>query len=93
MKHSEARLGPLEDLTLRVEPGEVIRVEVLDPGPWFAGDYWRPPRQIGHGWGLMLVDMLAKDWGVEVDDDRTKVWFELDPAEPREPRRRQAPLR
>ena len=34
------------------------------------------------GRGLGLLDARAVDWGVEVDDDATTVWFVLDPGRP-----------
>ena len=53
----------------------VIRVEVEDRGPGF-----RRPRGVpreGGGWGLVLVDRLARRWGVR-SGPRTTVWLELD---------------
>jgi anti-sigma regulatory factor (Ser/Thr protein kinase) len=34
------------------------------------------------GRGLGLLDARSVDWGVEVDDDATTVWFVLDPGRP-----------
>ena len=51
-----------------------IRLEVEDRGPGF-----RPPRAAptsGGGWGLVLVDRLARRWGVR--SQPTTVWLELD---------------
>jgi anti-sigma regulatory factor (Ser/Thr protein kinase) len=53
-----------------------VRAEVTDTGPGFApkerdGDLDEPG-----GWGLVLVESIAKRWGVERDGG-TRVWFEL----------------
>ena len=63
------------ELELRVAlSGEVLRVEVLDPGPGFAPE----PRQHGsdRGWGLHFIDRLAVRWAAD-RDQRSRVWFEL----------------
>ena len=52
-----------------------IRLEVEDRGPGF-----RPPRaapKATGGWGLVIVDRLARRWGVR-SGPRTTVWLELD---------------
>jgi anti-sigma regulatory factor (Ser/Thr protein kinase) len=57
--------------------GEVLRVEVHDPGHGFelAAAPTDPLR--ASGWGLVLVGELADRWGVD-HDPRTRVWFEMD---------------
>jgi two-component sensor histidine kinase len=50
------------------------RVEVIDRGPGFDPEV----RHSVDGFGLRLVDKLASRWGVEREDDCTKVWFEVD---------------
>lgn len=77
-----AKTSPVDEITVRLAAnGDRIRVEVVDPGPGFEpsspsgpGD----PRT--HGWGLLLVNRLARSWGVEPEGSRNKVWFELDTA-------------
>jgi anti-sigma regulatory factor (Ser/Thr protein kinase) len=65
------------EIELRVElRDEVLRVEVLDPGPGF-----RPrPRRAGDrqdsGWGLHFVARIADRWAADIDG-RARVWFEL----------------
>jgi anti-sigma regulatory factor (Ser/Thr protein kinase) len=71
-----------------------VRVEVTDqdetqPTPS------RPPPNIPHGRGLLLVASLADEWGVQEARRRSgkSVWFELAPtasntAEARQPKRR-----
>jgi anti-sigma regulatory factor (Ser/Thr protein kinase) len=42
------------------------------------------PLQV-HGRGLLLVDALAKQWGSELNDVGTTVWFVLEPGAERKP--------
>jgi anti-sigma regulatory factor (Ser/Thr protein kinase) len=60
-------------LTLALEGGR-LRVEVTDPGRGFDPG----PSKKGDegGWGLLIVDRLADDWGVEIGK-HTVVWFEM----------------
>jgi two-component sensor histidine kinase len=50
------------------------RIEVIDRGSGFNPEV----RHSVNGFGLRLVDKLASRWGVEVEDDGTRVWFEVD---------------
>lgn len=77
IKHSGIRPG--EDIILRVDREETIRVEVLDTGPGFSPRRARSPSPPRPGWGLRVTEALAKAWGVEREGARTKVWFELEP--------------
>jgi anti-sigma regulatory factor (Ser/Thr protein kinase) len=77
IQHSGVRPG--EDIILRVDREGAIRVEVLDTGPGFSPASPRSPWGASPGWGLRLIDGLAKAWGVEREGARTKVWFELEP--------------
>jgi anti-sigma regulatory factor (Ser/Thr protein kinase) len=53
---------------------DLVRVEVHDPGPGFD-----PETGLGgRGYGLRMVDKLSSRWGVESEDDGTRVWFEID---------------
>ena len=56
-----------------------IRLEVEDRGPGFRPT--RTPSRAaprgGGGWGLMIVDRLARRWGVR-SGPKTTVWLELD---------------
>ena len=66
-----------QEIQLRVDiEGEVLRVEVGDPG----GGFELQPRTAGSqedsGWGLYLVGRLAERWGVS-SDGSTMVWFEI----------------
>lgn len=51
--------------------GERIRLEVIDEGPGFPPD---PAKS--DGLGLAIVERLADDWGVHVDESCT-VWVEM----------------
>jgi anti-sigma regulatory factor (Ser/Thr protein kinase) len=53
---------------------DLVRVEVHDPGPGFDPE----DRHDIRGYGLRMVDKLASRWGVDVGDDGTRVWFEID---------------
>jgi anti-sigma regulatory factor (Ser/Thr protein kinase) len=76
IRHSGS--APLDDVIVRVDPREdAVRVEVLNPGPSFDPQVPASPSRTGTGLGLFLVDALASRWGVETEDGRTKVWFEV----------------
>jgi anti-sigma regulatory factor (Ser/Thr protein kinase) len=73
-----AGLDATQPLQLSVTTdGAIVRVAVRDPGPGF-----RPPKaptdpaHVG-GWGLVLVDQLAEEWGVTHDGEANVVWCEL----------------
>ena len=53
-----------------------VRAEVSDPGPGFSPSGRTRELEEPGGWGLVLVERIAKAWGVEFDG-RTRVWFEL----------------
>ncbi len=68
-----------DEIILRIAFEDRIRVEVVDSGDPFAPPSPRQPFDTRtSGWGLFLVDALARSWGVEPDGNGTKVWFELD---------------
>jgi anti-sigma regulatory factor (Ser/Thr protein kinase) len=54
-----------------------LRVEVRDPGTTGTIAPREPDRQLGGGFGLQLVDLLATRWGVNRTGG-TQVWFEVD---------------
>ena len=71
-------------LTLRVAVGKAaVLTEVADEGPNFDADAAleveeaKDGRNPDHGWGLFLVQRLARDWGVKEDGGSKRVWFEL----------------
>ena len=73
VKHTEACA-----VGLKVVVGSrSVLVEVSDPGPGFEP----VPRYAGQdetsGWGLFLVERMARQWGVLQEERATRVWFEL----------------
>jgi hypothetical protein len=55
--------------------GGVLRLEVVDDGHNGAVAI-RAPSIAGGGFGLNVVEMLSRAWGVE-RDDATRVWVEM----------------
>lgn len=76
VRHAGAAEG--SQIVLVVEPGpDGVRVEVHDEGPGFTAPAKPEPRATGtSGWGLFLVERLARRWGVETGP-RAHVWFVL----------------
>ena len=72
-----------DSLTLRVAIGKAaVLTEVVDRGPRFDADAALAAEQLDDrgpdtGWGLFLVQRLARDWGVTEEKDSKRVWFEL----------------
>ena len=72
-----------DSLTLRVAIGKVaVLTEVTDDGPRFDADAAVAAEQLDDrgpdtGWGLFLVQRLARDWGVTEEKHSKRVWFEL----------------
>ena len=59
-----------------------VLTEVADDGPSFDADAALEAEQADvrgpdTGWGLFLVQRLARDWGVKQDKGSKRVWFEL----------------
>jgi anti-sigma regulatory factor (Ser/Thr protein kinase) len=77
VRHTEC-----DALTLRIAVGRAaVLTEVADDGPKFEIEPYEAAsvdeRDPGFGWGLFLVQRLAKDWGVKEDGVSKRVWFEL----------------
>jgi len=71
--------NPGEQIRLAITPKDgYICVQVTDSGPGLV------PRPGGFeadddgGFGLYIVENLARRWGVTREDKKTRVWFELD---------------
>jgi anti-sigma regulatory factor (Ser/Thr protein kinase) len=71
------------------EPGEPIRlavtpkdgymcVQVTDSGPGLVPKPGALEADDDGGFGLFIVEQLTRRWGVTREDNRTRVWFELD---------------
>jgi anti-sigma regulatory factor (Ser/Thr protein kinase) len=74
VRHGSQRGQVLVSVAVR---DDAVRVEVSDGGRGFNPPEAPMPRGDGSGgWGLQLVDRVAANWGVKVDDT-TCVWFEL----------------
>jgi anti-sigma regulatory factor (Ser/Thr protein kinase) len=71
-----------DSLTLRVAVGKsAVLTEVTDEGPPFDLEDIECHTAEAHdpegGWGLFLVERLAREWGVKEDQGSKRVWFEL----------------
>ena len=79
VRHTEC-----DSVTLTIAVGkEAVLTEVVDEGPRFDAQTLveTEKRMNGqdpnHGWGLFLVERLARDWGVKEERGSKRVWFEL----------------
>jgi len=77
VRHTEC-----DSLTLRIAIGKAaVLTEVADDGPLFAVEDLEGQSAAEHdpdgGWGLFLVERLARQWGVKEDQGSKRVWFEL----------------
>jgi anti-sigma regulatory factor (Ser/Thr protein kinase) len=77
LKH--ATMSQSEQIIVRLVLHDRVRVEVIDPGPPFDPRPVRPDPGSTSGWGLFIVDTLARSWGVEPEEHGKKVWFEVGP--------------
>ncbi len=70
-----AWLRPTDRIVLaaRLTP-DFARIEVRDPGRGFDPEV----RHDANGFGLRMLDTLSSRWGVDHDDNGTRVWFEVD---------------
>jgi anti-sigma regulatory factor (Ser/Thr protein kinase) len=55
-----------------------VRVEVIDPGTQSTRIRPSAREDQAGGWGLFLVDRIAKSWGVGRSESGTCVWFEIE---------------
>jgi anti-sigma regulatory factor (Ser/Thr protein kinase) len=76
LRHGALSPGDRVSVKASIDAG-VVRIEVRDPGR--DGEVVRrEPGPRGGGYGLYLVEQLAKRWGVDRRDGTT-VWCELAP--------------
>ena len=62
------------DLTISLLPPEGVQVSVFDRGTGFV----REEALAQERWhGIHLVDRLSSEWGVDLRDDGTEVWFRI----------------
>jgi two-component sensor histidine kinase len=73
--HGQAGEQDLIEIELR-STATGVRAQVSDDGPGFSPNGRERELDEPGGWGLVLVDRMAKRWGVE-RRERTSVWFEL----------------
>jgi anti-sigma regulatory factor (Ser/Thr protein kinase) len=71
-----------DSLALRIAIGKsAVLTEVTDSGPPFEVEDLEHQSAATHdpdgGWGLFLVERLARNWGVKEDEGAKRVWFEL----------------
>jgi anti-sigma regulatory factor (Ser/Thr protein kinase) len=71
-----------DTLTLRIAIGKgAVLTEVEDAAPVFDLSPFEPHEAESHdpgsGWGLFLVQRLARSWGVKEEGRAKRVWFEL----------------
>jgi two-component sensor histidine kinase len=74
--YRHAGLSPKDTIEIRLDVGNTaLHAEVYDPGR-----FKRPPTRARldgeSGWGLRIVEKLAKRWGIRREGG-TVVWFEL----------------
>ena len=75
---NSVRHAHADTVVLKVLVGRTaVLTEVTDEGPGFNPEETGGPRPDSTGWGLFLVERLAHRWGVNQQDDATRVWFEL----------------
>jgi anti-sigma regulatory factor (Ser/Thr protein kinase) len=76
LRHSKVTGG--DRILLKASLGrERVRIQVCDPGSTSVPTLQPVSLSATWGRGLVLVDTLARDWGVR-SNGRTCVWFELD---------------
>jgi anti-sigma regulatory factor (Ser/Thr protein kinase) len=79
VRHSDLGCDEAMTIGMRIEPGRV-RAEVTDGERGFppvASPVPAPGPDAEKGYGLFLVDRLARRWGVRLER-RATVWFELE---------------
>jgi anti-sigma regulatory factor (Ser/Thr protein kinase) len=75
VRHARMPVGASLEVRTEVDD-DVLRVEVFDPGSGREVAPRKPDVEHGGGFGLVLVERLARRWGAETNAG-TRVWFEL----------------
>jgi serine/threonine-protein kinase RsbW len=75
--------GSSEQIIIALTPkAGYLCVRVTDGGNGLVPRPGAMATEPGAGYGLFLVEQLTRRWGMTREDDRTRVWFELDYAPP-----------
>jgi anti-sigma regulatory factor (Ser/Thr protein kinase) len=77
---NSVKFGPKRSITLslHIAPDGKVRGEVIDQGDGERAKVQMTPEpSLDGGWGLHLVDRVARAWGVH--EGSTHVWFEVGP--------------
>jgi anti-sigma regulatory factor (Ser/Thr protein kinase) len=77
---NSVKFGPKHSITLSLQIGAngIVRGEVVDQGDGERAKVeMRPEPTLEGGWGLHLVNRVARSWGVR--EGSTHVWFEVGP--------------
>lgn len=70
---------PNEPIRMAVTPKDgYMCVQVTDSGPGLVPKPGALEADDEGGFGLFIVEQLTRRWGVTREDNRTRVWFELD---------------
>jgi anti-sigma regulatory factor (Ser/Thr protein kinase) len=71
--------GSSEQIIIALTPkAGYLCVRVTDGGTGLVPRPGAMATEPGAGYGLFLVEQLTRRWGMTREDDRTRVWFELD---------------
>jgi len=67
-----------EILLALTQKDEYVCVRVSDGGTGLVPRPGAMTTEPGAGYGLFLVEQLTRRWGMTRENDKTRVWFELD---------------
>jgi anti-sigma regulatory factor (Ser/Thr protein kinase) len=71
--------GVSEEIVLTLTPKDgYLCVRVTDAGDGLVPRPGAISSEPGAGFGLFLVEQLTRRWGMTREDNRTRVWFEID---------------
>jgi anti-sigma regulatory factor (Ser/Thr protein kinase) len=77
--NSVRHAGSSEDVMITLTPKDgYLCVRVTDGGNGLVPRPGAMATEPGAGYGLFLVEQLTRRWGMTREDDRTRVWFEID---------------
>jgi anti-sigma regulatory factor (Ser/Thr protein kinase) len=78
--------GSSEQIVIALTPKDgYLCVRVTDGGSGLVPRPGAMATEPGAGYGLFLVEQLTRRWGMTREDDRTRVWFEIDYASGEDP--------